>query len=86
MAEGHVHVVLTEGLGQTTSNVVEFVIGGWDLDRTVIRTYIYGNRGGAIQAQAHTPGIVSKTEYHEFWVGWINGSMEVGCTRLSCDE
>lgn len=80
MAAGHAHIVLTEGEGQTNANVVEFIIGGWQLNRTVIRAHIFGNDVGNIKASASTPGILSNSEFREFWISWMNGTMEVRVT------
>ena len=37
---GHVHVVLSEQIGQIDSNIYEFSIGGWNNTQSVLRTAV----------------------------------------------
>ena len=70
---GHGHVVLAAEEGQTTNNVYEYVIGGWDNNRTVIRTEILGN----YKVGADTPHILDCGRIREFWISWLDGTFTV---------
>lgn len=75
-AGGDVHVLLTEQLGVTETNLYEFVIGGWQNNRTVIRTAVLGG-GDSIKATLDAKNLVSASERREFWISWWKGQLEV---------
>lgn len=70
------HVILTERQGRTDDHIYEFVIGGWENSRSVIRTNIRGG-GRTVMASKLTTDVLKCDQMVTFWISWLNGEIEV---------
>ena len=70
------HVILTEKEGRSDGHIYEFVIGGWENSRSVIRTNIRGG-GRTVMASKQTADILKCDQMVTFWISWLDGHIEV---------
>ncbi|CAD5124971.1 DgyrCDS13214 [Dimorphilus gyrociliatus] len=76
-AAAYAHIILARDEGDSQNNIYEVVLGTDFNQKSIIRVV---SRGGPehFRDQKDTPNILKEGESREFWIGWLDGKIEVG--------